>query len=128
MGFWNIAGARRAVYQGLGRPRKDGMADPDELTLAIARHLEIDVQYVEIVEAWDTERIAAVRSAGRKAGRLLGWKIVTMQTAPNDEDRVVVVVCVREWPSQEVEDRLTERARILMSEAWSKILPPLKPE
>jgi len=103
------------------------MADPDELTLAIARHLEIDVQYVEIVEAWDTERIAAVRSAGRKAGRLLGWKIVTMQTAPDDEDRVVVVVCVREWPSQEVEDRLTERARIIMSEVWSKILPPLKP-
>jgi len=45
------------------------MAEPDALTLAIARHLEIDVQYVEIIEAWDTERIAAVRSAGRKAGR-----------------------------------------------------------
>jgi hypothetical protein len=44
------------------------MPEPDELTLAIARHLEVDWQYVERVEAWDVERIAEIRSAGRKAG------------------------------------------------------------
>jgi hypothetical protein len=37
------------------------VAEPDELTLAIARQLELDSQYVEHVEVWDTKRIAAVR-------------------------------------------------------------------
>jgi len=61
---------------------------PDELTLAIARALEVDWQYAERVEAWDAERIAEVRSAGRKAGRLLGFKIATFQGQPDAENRV----------------------------------------
>jgi hypothetical protein len=68
------------------------VAEPDELTLTIARQLEIDTQYVEHVEAWDNERIAQIRSAGRKAGRLLGWKIRTVQTQPTDDGRLV------RWP------------------------------
>lgn len=55
------------------------MAEPDELALKIARHLEVDWQYVERMESWNVDRIAAVRSAGRKAGRLLGYKIATVQ-------------------------------------------------
>ena len=47
------------------------MAEPGELTLVIAQHLAVDSQYVERVEAWDAERITEVRSASRKAGRLL---------------------------------------------------------
>jgi len=29
------------------------LAEPGELTLVIAQHLEVDSQYVERVEAWD---------------------------------------------------------------------------
>jgi hypothetical protein len=94
------------------------MAEPDQLTLMIAQHLELDHQYVERVEAWDAERISEVRSAGRKAGRLLGWKIITHQTPPNDEDRVVVVVCLREAPNEEEDRRMRDRARVLLEEIF----------
>jgi len=100
------------------------MAEPDELTLAIARQLEIDSQYVEHIEEWDTEHIAEVRSAGRKAGRLLGWKIRTIQTQPNDEGRLVVAVIVHEWPDEEMRGRLEERARLLMDRLFDEIKPP----
>jgi len=99
------------------------MAEPDELTRKIAQHLEVDHQYMVRVEAWDTERIAEVRSAGRKAGRLLGWKIMTHQTEPNEEGRAVVAVVVREWPNQEERDRLEERGRLIMDHAWPETLP-----
>ena len=92
------------------------MAEADELTRTIARHLEVDHQYSIRVEAWDTERIAGLRSAGRKAGRLLGWKIQTLQLEPDDENRVLVFVVVREWPSQEERERLGERAALLMEQ------------
>jgi hypothetical protein len=99
------------------------MAEPDELTRIIAQHLEVDHQYIMRVEAWDTEQIAAVRSAGRKAGRLLGWKIFTYQSEPDDENRVVVIVCVREYPSQEERERLRERGPLLMDRAFPEIIP-----
>jgi hypothetical protein len=99
------------------------MAEPDELTRKIAQHLEVDHQYMVRVEAWDTERIAEVRSAGPQAGRLLGWKIMTHQTELSEEGRVVVAVVVREWPNQEEHDRLEERGRLIMDHAWPEILP-----
>jgi hypothetical protein len=40
-----------------------------ELVVLIAQQQEIDGQYIE---PWSTEHIADVRSAGHKAGRLLG--------------------------------------------------------
>src|SRR4051794_3117347 len=95
----------------------------DELTLKVARQLEVDWQYVERVDAGETARIAAVRSAGRKAGRLLGFKIASVQTAPDDENLVTVVVVVREAPGSDEDKRLAERARVLMNEAWSKSRP-----
>jgi hypothetical protein len=99
-------------------------SEPDELTLLIARHLEVDWQYVRRIGAWDTEQIAAVRAAGRRAGRLLGYKIVTRQSAPSEDNRVTVVVAVREPPSQEDHERMQERARLLMDRAYSDLMPP----
>lgn len=102
------------------------MAESDPLKLTIARYLEVDWQYVERVEAWNTERIADVRSAGRKAARMLGMKIATHQTAPNDENRVVVIVAVREGPSKEDDERMNQRALLLMNNLWSPLLPDPK--
>jgi hypothetical protein len=99
------------------------MPEPDELTLAIARHLEVDWQYVVRVEAWNTERIAEIRSAGRKAGRLLGYKIATFQAEPDEENRVKVIVAVRKAPSAEEDKRMEDRARMLMDDFWSEHLP-----
>jgi hypothetical protein len=100
------------------------VSEPDELTLLIARHLEVDWQYVCRVEARDAGQIAAVRAAGRAAGRLLGYKIKTRQSAPNDENRVTVVIAVREPPSQEDHERMQERERLLMNRAYSDLMPP----
>jgi hypothetical protein len=100
------------------------VAEPDELTLTIARHLEVDWQYVRRIEAWDTEQIATVRAAGRRAGRLLGYKIATRQSEPNEENRVVVIVAVREPPSKEDHERMEERSRLLMDRAFSDLMPP----
>lgn len=98
------------------------MAEPDELVLAIARRLEVDWQYVDRAEAWNAERISEVRSAGRKAGRLLGYKVVTAQSEPDDENRVTVIVAVREAPNAEEDERMQERARLLMEDFWSRSL------
>ncbi|MBF9131408.1 hypothetical protein I0C86_20935 [Plantactinospora sp. S1510] len=77
------------------------MSEPGELTLKIMRHLEIDWQYIEHVEPSNAERIAAIRSAGRKAGRQLGWKILTHQSDParREDGHVVVIVAVEEHPN-----------------------------
>ncbi|HEY5361225.1 MAG TPA: hypothetical protein VIJ82_26670 [Streptosporangiaceae bacterium] len=99
-------------------------SEPDELTLTIARHLEVDWQYVCRVEAWDKGQIATVRAAGRRAGRLLGYKIATRQSEPDAEDRVVVIVAVREPPSKEDHERMEERSRLLMDRAFSDLMPP----
>jgi hypothetical protein len=90
------------------------MPEADELMLEIARVLEIDLQYTERVEARNTERIAAVRSAGRRAGRLLGYKITTFQNEPDVENHVRVFVVVRETPEEDRE-RMAERARLALS-------------
>lgn len=99
------------------------MAEPDELTREIAWRLGIDAQYIEHVGAWDAERIAQIRSAGRRAGRLLGWKIQTSQSEPTDGGRVAVVVMVREWPDEETR-RLQQRALLLIEETFAKITSP----
>ncbi|MGI5523990.1 hypothetical protein ACQEUX_24075 [Micromonospora sp. CA-259024] len=99
------------------------MAELEELVLTIARHLELDWQYVERVEAWNTERIADVRSAGRRAGGRIGYKIATFQSDADDEGRVVVIVAVREPPNAEDHRRMTDRGMLLMNDFWSKLLP-----
>jgi hypothetical protein len=99
-------------------------AEPDELTQIIARHLEVDWRYVQRVDARDIERIAEIRAAGRRAGRLLGYKIVTRQSEPSPDQRVAVSVVVREPPSEEDRLRLQERSRLLRNEAYSDLMPP----
>jgi hypothetical protein len=117
--------AERAAASAYGKVAVVASAsEPDELTLTIARHLEVDWQYVCRIEAWDADQIATVRSAGRRAGRLLGYKIVTRQSEPNDENRIVVVVAVREPPSKEDHERMQERSRLLMDKAFSDLMPP----
>jgi hypothetical protein len=97
--------------------------EADELTLKIARCLEVDWQYVERVEAWNVERVAEVRTAGRAAGRLLGYKIATVQAERDDEDRVTVVVAVREAPNGEDDARMRERSLLLLDDFWSRVRP-----
>ncbi|MEU6860907.1 hypothetical protein AB0B28_18780 [Glycomyces sp. NPDC046736] len=96
------------------------MPDPDELTLQIARSLEVDWQYVEHVDAQNKDRIKEVRSAGRKAGRLLGYKIVTTQSDPSrrEDRRVVVIVAVEEGPKED-EERILKRGQALMEAHWN---------
>jgi hypothetical protein len=107
-----------------GADRKGpAVAELDELALTIARHLEIDWQYVKHVEAWDTEQIAAIRSAGRRAGRHLGYKIMTHQSDPSrrEDGRVVVIVAVRETPNPEDGERMKERSRLLINDAFKEL-------
>lgn len=98
------------------------MATPDELTLKTARTLEVDWQYYEHLPPEATERIAAIRSAGRKAGRLLGWKVVTHQTDPSEREDglVVVIVVVREGPCDEDQARMEDRTRLLLEQAFQQ--------
>jgi hypothetical protein len=98
--------------------------EPDELTLTIARHLEVDWEYTRRIAATDPDQIAAVRAAGRRAGRLLGYKIATRQASPDEQERVVVVVTVREPPSEEDRKRMQERSRLLMNRAYSHLMRP----
>jgi hypothetical protein len=125
-GFWSsVRGGSpfgRRVRPGYGDSlgeRMAGMAEPDELTLMIARVLEVDWQYFELVEAWNVDRIAEVRAAGRRAGRLLGYKVLTRQSSPRREDgRVVVAVVVREPPNDVEAERMRERAKLLIDSLW----------
>jgi hypothetical protein len=61
-----------------------------------------------------------LRRFGQRAvgGRVLGWKIQTFRSQPTDQGRVAVVVMLREWPDEEMRERLGGRARLLMDEAW----------
>ena len=54
---------------------------------------------------------------------LLGYKIATRQSEPDAEDRVVVIVAVREPPSKRVQ-RMEEKVRLLMDRAFSDLMPP----
>ena len=119
----------RAPVPGSGHVGYRGETAMDEnnnnLVVTISQHLEVDWQYVELVEAWNVERIAQVRSAGRQAARRLGYKIMTYQTDPaaREDERVVVIVSVREAPSPEDKQRMHERALLLLDDLWSRNLP-----
>jgi hypothetical protein len=101
------------------------MAESEDLVSEVARRLELDWQYVAHVPAWDVERVAKIRSAGRQAGRTLGYRVMTMQTDPEDRDHglVVVVVAVKVPPSAEDDERMTERAQLLMESLWRDMEP-----
>ena len=103
-----------------GRVTWDSVTDPtDELTLEIMRSLEIDRQWVRRFDPVDFDGIAKARSAGRRAGRALGVKIVTRQSDParrKDGQVVVIVVVDQDETDPEEAKRLEERHRMLMDE------------
>ena len=84
----------------------------------IARQLEIDGQYVACFDAADVAGIAAARSAGRAAGRLLGLNVCTVESDPGKraDHQVVVVVAVTGGMSAEDAGRLAERGEMLISQ------------
>lgn len=90
----------------------------DVLASQIATRLEIGEQYVEHVSASDHDHIALIRSAGRKAGRLLNWKVRTFQTDPaKREDGKVVVFVVVEESTPEDERRFRANGDLLIRDA-----------
>jgi hypothetical protein len=88
-----------------------------DLELTVARQLEIDGQFVAHFDTDGAAGIAAVRAAGRRAGRLLGLNVRTVHSDPNkrDDNRVVVIVAVTGGMSGEDAARLTERGEMLIS-------------
>jgi len=69
-------------------------------------------------------RIAGMRAAGRKAGRLIGYKIATTQSDPHarEDGRVVVVVAVREAPNEEENQRMRDRADLLLGHHFDEVM------
>lgn len=81
--------------------------------------LDIDHQYVRLVENWNQDLVTQIRRCGRTAARRLGYGVRTFQSHPDERDdgRVVVVVAVtRSIPDEE--KRIRERGDLLMREAW----------
>ncbi|WP_133116302.1 hypothetical protein [Amycolatopsis antarctica] len=99
---------------------------PDELTLQIMRHLEVDAQWVRHFDPTDLVGIAESRAAGRRAGRALKLKVVTVESdsAAREDGRGVVVVAVNQKMAPEDDARLDERARLLMDEAFKGLGGP----
>ncbi|MFD9550307.1 hypothetical protein ACFWBG_23175 [Nocardia salmonicida] len=91
----------------------------DELTLTIMRSLEIDWQWVKHFDPADVTGIAEARSAGRRAGRAMGLKIVTFASDPakREDGRVVVIVAVNQ-PASDPEDekRMEDRSRLIVDQ------------
>jgi hypothetical protein len=52
-----------------------------------------------------------------------GWAIFTHAGRPTDTGIVTVIVCVREWPDEEMRKRLQDQADLLMHEFWSQMIP-----
>ena len=95
----------------------------EELIDQVLPVLDIDHQYVRLVENWNQDRIAQIRRCGRVAGRRLGYGVRTFQSDPDERDdgRVVVVVAVtRSTPDEE--ERIRERGDVLMRETLDRLL------
>lgn len=91
----------------------------DELeafAVELATFLEVDHQYYEDVDQRDHDRIALVRAAGRRAARILGWKVRTL-VVDLDSGMVRVFVVIIESNAEE-HARLSERSRLLLEQAF----------
>lgn len=101
------------------------MHDPGDQTLIqeILPVLELDHQYMRLVEAWNQELVAQIRRCGREAGRLLGFKIQTLASDPDrrDDRRLVVWVLVID-SNPEDEIRIRERSELLMNQTLNQVL------
>jgi len=104
---------------------EDKLPESDELTLTIARNLEIDNQYVEFIgPVTSTASPRCGRQDGRQDGSSAGRSWPT-QTSPNDEGRVTDIVAVREWPNEEKRAthrraRQTAHGRVLVADVSSE--------
>jgi hypothetical protein len=85
----------------------------------VKRSLRSDRQWVRHFDPDDTDGIAVARSAGRRAGRALGVKVVSHQSDPRDREdgKVVVIVAVNEEPIPAGKESMDERARQAIDEA-----------
>lgn len=92
----------------------------ETLATQIATELEISSQFVTHVEPDDADYIALVRSAGRLAGRMLGWRVRTFQTDPahRADGRVVVLVVAVETTPEDAE-RFESQGVALLQDALS---------
>ena len=96
------------------------MHDDDETLIAeILPALDIDHQYVRLVEGWDQELVDQIRRCGRAAGRRLNYRVRTFVTdrAEREDDRRVVCVAVVSSTAAE-EARLSERSELLIRELF----------
>jgi hypothetical protein len=89
----------------------------EELAAHIAQVLEIDHQFVVRADAAAAEQITRLRSAGRKAGRILGWKIRTFVRELDAGSVVVGVLVIESTPDDAA--RLRERGDLLIREAMT---------
>jgi hypothetical protein len=82
--------------------------------------LETDRQWIRHFDPTDTDGIAAARSAGRRAGRALGVKVVTHQSDPRkrEDGQVVVAVVVDEELGPAQKAVMDERARQAIDNAF----------
>lgn len=85
----------------------------------ITRALEVDHQHTVTLPAWETERIDAVRKAGRAAARRLGWKVRTLAVDLDDGSTNVHVVVTESTPEDEA--RAADRRLLLMREAIERL-------
>ena len=88
----------------------------DPLTLEIMRHLEVDWEWARPFDPDDKAGIAQARAAGRRAGRALKLKVVTVQSDPSD-GAVVVVVSINQEMDAAEKDRMDQRALLLIDDA-----------
>lgn len=87
------------------------MSERDDLSLTIARQLEIDGQHARYFEARDKQGIDTFRSAGRRAARLVGLNVRTARSDPAKcaDGRAVVIVCVTGGLAEEDREGFDER-------------------
>ncbi len=100
----------------------------DTLATQIATELEISSQFVRHADPSDADYIALIRSAGRRAGRMLGWKVATFQTDPDlRADRKVVVVVVATETTSEDEARFRSQGDAMINDYMSRHWPSTVP-
>jgi hypothetical protein len=97
--------------------------DDAQLVAEIMPVLEIDHQYVRIVEGYNEALAAQIRRCGRTAGRRLGYKLRTFVSDPEQREDGRRIVCVVVIESTEHDEtRVHERSELLMSETLTRLL------
>ena len=98
---------------------------PDRLLLdRIIAALKAESQYVQHFDEDDVEGVQKVRSLGRRAGRELGWKIMTHASDPDKrQDRHVVVIVVAAESTPLHEELMRIRGEKKLRQFWDRLDP-----